>query len=127
MFNQLKKSLVTVFGISSVEANGIVLLFLILAATIFASVIWMRLMHDEYRSYHEDKKLLDSLLSLMNLDTARVLTTGNIQPARKEIVLFKFNPNTASREDLDQLGIPAWITERIVKYRNSGGKKHTQA
>ena len=122
MFNRLKKSLVTVFGISSVEANGIVMLFLILAAIIFSSVVWVRLKHDEYLSYQEDKKLLDSLLQMMTSDTARASVIGNFRPVKKEKILFRFNPNTASTAELDKLGIPPWIAERIVKYRNSGGR-----
>lgn len=34
---------------------------------------------------------------------------------------FSFDPNTASREELMQLGLPRWISDNVVKYRESGG------
>ena len=122
MFNRLKKSLINVFGISSVEANGIIILFLILAVMIFSSVVWVHRKQDEYGSYREDKKLLDSLLSMMNADTAEVSISGNGTQNRIEPELFIFNPNTASLQDLYKLGIPSRIAERVVNYRNSGGR-----
>jgi DNA uptake protein ComE-like DNA-binding protein len=36
-------------------------------------------------------------------------------------VLFNFNPNTASQAELQQLGLPEWLAQRVVKYRLSGG------
>lgn len=36
--------------------------------------------------------------------------------------LFAFNPNTASKEDLQKLGIPKFIAQRIVNYREKGGQ-----
>ena len=35
--------------------------------------------------------------------------------------LFAFNPNEASIEDLQHLGLPKWLAERIEKYRSKGG------
>ncbi|MCP9770941.1 hypothetical protein EGI22_23805 [Lacihabitans sp. LS3-19] len=35
---------------------------------------------------------------------------------------FRFNPNTASKEDLIRLGIPKWTANTIDNYRNKGGK-----
>lgn len=36
-------------------------------------------------------------------------------------VLKKFDPNTASVSELENLGIPTWLAERIEKYRSKGG------
>jgi competence ComEA-like helix-hairpin-helix protein len=36
--------------------------------------------------------------------------------------LFAFNPNTASKEELQQLGIPARVSHTINNYRKKGGK-----
>ena len=41
---------------------------------------------------------------------------------KKEIVLTPFDPNQASEKTLTALGFPTWIAERIVKYRDKGGK-----
>lgn len=40
---------------------------------------------------------------------------------------FKFNPNTTSKEDFVRLGIPAYVANSIVNYRNKGGSFRTKA
>lgn len=40
----------------------------------------------------------------------------------RSIKLFKFDPNTASVEQFQSLGLPKFIAERIEKYRSKGGK-----
>ena len=40
----------------------------------------------------------------------------------RPVELFAFDPNTASLEELRQLGLKAWLAQRIINYRNKGGK-----
>jgi competence protein ComEA len=40
---------------------------------------------------------------------------------------FRFNPNTATKEDFIQLGIPAYVANSILKYRDKGGSFRTKA
>lgn len=42
----------------------------------------------------------------------------NAQPAE----LFEFDPNTATKDELEQLGFKPWQAENIVKYRTKGGR-----
>ena len=35
--------------------------------------------------------------------------------------LFEFDPNTATKDELERLGFKTWQAENIVKYRNKGG------
>lgn len=35
---------------------------------------------------------------------------------------FQFDPNTASEEQLNELGFPKYVSSTIIKYRNKGGK-----
>ena len=42
-------------------------------------------------------------------------------PIKKD-TLFIFNPNTASQQDLQRLGIAPPIAQRIIKYRKKGGR-----
>ncbi|BDD02734.1 helix-hairpin-helix domain-containing protein [Aureibacter tunicatorum] len=39
----------------------------------------------------------------------------------KSFNIFKFNPNTASEEDLVSLGFNKWTSKNIIKYRSKGG------
>lgn len=41
---------------------------------------------------------------------------------RKVVELFYFNPNTASKEDFERLGLSARTAQSIINYRNKGGK-----
>lgn len=40
----------------------------------------------------------------------------------EEIKLFDFDPNTATKEELESLGFKSWQVKNILKYRNNGGK-----
>ena len=42
----------------------------------------------------------------------------NAQPSE----LFEFDPNTASKDELERLGFKPWQAENIVKYRSKGGR-----
>lgn len=42
--------------------------------------------------------------------------------AKPKSVKFTFNPNLATKEDFIQLGIPAYVANNIINYRNKGGK-----
>jgi competence ComEA-like helix-hairpin-helix protein len=39
-----------------------------------------------------------------------------------QVALTTFDPNEASVQELQSVGMPAWLAQRIEKYRNSGGK-----
>ncbi len=41
---------------------------------------------------------------------------------RNESQLFDFDPNTATKEELERLGFKTWQAENIVKYRSKGGR-----
>ncbi len=41
---------------------------------------------------------------------------------RNQPQLFDFDPNTATKDELEQLGLKPWQAENIVKYRNKGGR-----
>ena len=41
---------------------------------------------------------------------------------RPEPQLFDFDPNTATKDELEQLGFKPWQAENIMKYRNKGGR-----
>jgi len=41
--------------------------------------------------------------------------------SQKEPEYFYFDPNTATKEDLEKLGFLSWQSDNIIKYRNKGG------
>lgn len=42
-------------------------------------------------------------------------------------VLKAFNPNTATEQELIQLGFKPWLAKRVIKYRNAGGRFKTKS
>lgn len=61
----------------------------------------------------------DSLLAKLDSETS--LTTNTPTAGTQEVKLKKFNPNTASREELMALGIPPRTAGTIEKFREKGG------
>lgn len=43
------------------------------------------------------------------------------KPIKNKAEFFPFNPNTASKDELQKLGIPHYVANTIIKYRNKGG------
>lgn len=73
-------------------------------------------MDSDNHTLAEDKRLLDSLVFLID-DQYRIKKVVE----KKPMVYFSFNPNEASVETLQSLGIPRFISTRIVNYRSKGG------
>jgi len=41
--------------------------------------------------------------------------------------LFKFDPNTATKEELEALGLKSWQADNVIKFRDKGGVFRTEA
>lgn len=98
------------FGFSRTEING----FLILIPLMFVLIVSEPLYHRYVarRPFEPDTNVnLDSLISVWNVPES-------ISPPPR---LFRFNPNTASREDLMSLGFSENLATRIAAYRTKGG------
>lgn len=49
-------------------------------------------------------------------------SVANVASVSSEVSLFPFDPNTASAEDFEELGLQFYLAERIIKYRKKGGR-----
>lgn len=122
MFNRLKNYLAVLFGISTVEANGLLVLFAFITLFLATALFFPRLNEDSYDSYYSDKRMLDSILSFLGEDTIfSGPVSANPDPGRRPRY-FTFDPNQVTGSQLDSLGLPAFLSERLIKYRNAGGK-----
>ncbi|MEQ9591243.1 MAG: helix-hairpin-helix domain-containing protein [Cyclobacteriaceae bacterium] len=102
------------FGFSRVEANGFLILLPLIILTLFSQPIYKHFFYDPIPPI-VDSKELDSLISHWDLDPE-----SPKEPTR-EIILFAFDPNTASVEELLALGFPSYVAIRIANYREKGG------
>ncbi|WP_420385650.1 helix-hairpin-helix domain-containing protein [Roseivirga sp.] len=98
---------------SKTEINGTVFLLIIIVCLLLSPQLYKIMLGDRYDSFEEDQALLDSLMSAIN-------SSVSIEPVF-EPKLSEFNPNEASLNELVSLGIPEFLSKRIIGYRNAGG------
>lgn len=131
MLNRFQALIRDYFGISHRETRGFLVL-LILTALFLAYPFLSRFFAPmtPADTSAADQRKLDSLVALMKTEEA---SPGNRYGSRdendkstterfSEPKLFKFNPNTVSVAQWQQLGLPKWMAERIDKYRSKGGQ-----
>ncbi len=132
MFRRLHRAVQDYFGFSVSEARGfLVLMGIVVLALLapFALDLWPT--HSPEPS-PADRRQLDSLLAGLEIKAAETRperryasrnteTPENESPDALPVRLFAFNPNQISSEQWQQLGLPRWLAERILKYRAKGG------
>ena len=118
------------FGITRRESRGFVALLVLLLALWFGPLLYERF----FPALPEpitaaDSQTADSLLAVLeSVQPQRPNYGSNNKNYNQEnnperpLVLTSFDPNTANSEQLQDLGIPRFLAERIVKYRSKGGQ-----
>jgi len=122
MFNRLRNSIRKYFGISRTEANGILVLVLLLSLIILSPFFYKNMFKGGYSSYDADSVLLDSLIRIFeNIPVEGGRTAESIDQVQRDTV-FSFDPNETTFHQMILLGFDSIIARRIIKYRNSGGE-----
>ena len=135
--NQILSQIKRFFGFSSGEANGFGVLIILLLVFISLPIIYRLIPFSKDDFTQTDQQKLDSLQKelLGRIDHKKEsndynkadydnnydhFSSGksNFTPRK----LFNFDPNTASIQEFESLGLPNFIAERIEKYRSKGGK-----
>ena len=116
MLHRIRRWIHNYFGFSRREANGLIVLMVLTAILLLLPVITdLFIPKKEMAMIYEEEIVLDSLVA--EIEQTKPASSLN----KPTITYFKFNPNHASAEDLEQLGLPAWLAQRIVNYREAGG------
>jgi len=103
------------FGFSRVEANGFLILLPLIILTLFSQTIYKHFFHSTNPPVVDNKEL-DSLVSHWDFNPE----SPGERPG--EIMLFDFDPNTVSVEEMLELGFPRYVANRIGNYREKGGR-----
>lgn len=111
---RLKQLFLKLISFSKTEANGAVVLMLLIFFCLASPSIYRSAFGIRYSHFQEDKALLDSLIFKMD----KAVPVKEAQP----IELKLFDPNSATVEELISLGIPSFLSRRIENYRNGGGQ-----
>jgi competence ComEA-like helix-hairpin-helix protein len=70
----------------------------------------------------QEKRKQDSLARVAKYPFYSDEVTPEVLPEKNPVVLIPFNPNISSTLELQSVGIPFWLANRIVKYRTKGGE-----
>ncbi|MER0439832.1 helix-hairpin-helix domain-containing protein [Emticicia sp. W12TSBA100-4] len=116
-------------SMSPAEAKGVIVIFgiIIFVILLMFGADWFFAQKPQ-NLVISSPKMLDSLtVSLDNRKPAYGNQSSYGQKyekydAKKSYKNFNFDPNTASVEQFESLGLPKFIAERIEKYRSKGGK-----
>jgi competence protein ComEA len=111
------------FGFSQKEASGFIILSALIIITLFAPAIYNKITPSTNNSSLSDKRILEGLIAeIEEAKHTRTKATDSSAFISEKIKFFMFDPNTASLSDLRRLGIKKYPAERIIKYRDKGGK-----
>lgn len=126
--NRLLKFIRASLSMTSHEARGVVMAFGIIIGVVL--LMWGA---DYFFSQKQQNlvisspKMLDSLTVAVDRQTNEYNTNRQFKSdyadnKAKPYKHFNFDPNTATVDQLETLGLPKFIAERIEKYRSKGGK-----
>lgn len=115
--NRLKAWLRAFFGLSRRETRAFLILLPLMLFSIYFIPAYRHYRANQEQDFSKETKQLDSLLAYWKWEEKKDSAT-QIVP----YTLFKFNPNTATREELIQLGFPTFLASRLYKYRSKNGR-----
>ncbi len=127
MMRFLRQWIMDSLGFSKTEANGTIVLILIIVSVAILPKVYLN-----YSTHHSYKFESDSLKMQAwsaELASALSLKEKKAKASKEEPKFenFKFNPNTASKENLLALGFNERSVSNLLNYRESGGQLKIKA
>jgi competence protein ComEA len=132
MLRRILDQLEDFFGISRKQARAALVLMVLTFFVIWTPFVFRRWILPLFPTPSEpvNTQKLDSMVVQLERDAALEEEERENKFAKKDypnipvrpVRLFSFDPNTASPDQLQELGIPPFIARRIGKYRAKGGK-----
>lgn len=104
------------FGFSRNEINGFLILLPLLVLIVFIVPGYKAMFFHQEKDFTSEQKELDSLITQWATNEKKDSVTN------ETIVLFTFNPNTATKDELVSLGFSPYLAARLENYRTKGGK-----
>lgn len=120
--NRIKAWLRGFFSLSRSETNAFIILLPLMVIIVFSEPAYRYWVSRKPLNVSQDSVKLDSLLSTFKWEQDDSSANKNT-----ERILFHFDPNQVSRDQLMSLGFTSFLADRIVNYRNKGGKFFVKA
>jgi DNA uptake protein ComE-like DNA-binding protein len=105
------------FGFSRTETNAFLVLLPLMLLLIFAEPLYRYWFVRQPQDFARETAALDSLMATWKWDSKDSLAMK--APIEE---LFPFDPNAASRQDFTKLGFSNAVANRIMHYRQKGGR-----
>jgi competence protein ComEA len=125
MLRWLRYQIRNYFAFNRKETNGTIILIVVMVLLLAAPFFYSSYLDSHgYVASQADKKMLDSLVAVLESgnNSTKVNYQAEAQKSPIKITLFAFDPNRATVSELQQLGVPARLAERISNYRSKGGR-----
>lgn len=117
MWRRFRSFVQKYFGFSKAETNGFLLLIpLMIVISSVPHVVKNFLKDDDAIIDPKDMEILQKWIAEVEIKVSQKDTVLRAPQ------LFVFDPNQASRGELEQLGLDARVVKRIIKYRTAGGR-----
>lgn len=99
-------------------------LLVLMVVLLCAPALYKQFLQKEYTSQElaRDQALLDSLVHQLEHHYQIQKINEIIEESNMMVALHPFDPNIADAATLTSLGFRPWIAERIINYREAGGK-----
>jgi competence protein ComEA len=126
--NRIQKFIRDSLSMTSYEAKGVVTAFgIIIGVMLLMWGVDYLFSQKPQNLVISSPKMLDSLTVAVDNQTkeynkSRQYESDYVDTKTKTYKHFNFDPNTATVAQLEELGLPKFIAERIEKYRSKGGK-----
>jgi competence ComEA-like helix-hairpin-helix protein len=121
------------FGLSRSQARGFLALAFLIMLCWFGPLAYDRFFNQTPKTISpSDARTADSLLAILEKiqpekpvygkSYDKTYAAKEVDNPERPLSLFYFDPNVASSEQFQELGMPKFIAERIIKYRSKGGQ-----
>lgn len=126
MFSLIKKIrywVRSVFSFSQKETTGFLTLTVIMVLLLFGWLLLEFFLPAPSSNYASDKAKLDSLITILEKGSkSNNPEDKSVASVNQTRVLTAFDPNQLNAEQWQKWGIPKYIADRIIKYKEKGGK-----
>lgn len=134
MFNKIRYYIKDYFAFNQSETKGFLFLIFLILALIVSVFIFDFLPDKQQANKIIDPKKVEEMMAKISIKEAdkkskyydkyenKFEKYDNESHVTKTIKLSPFDPNQASQEKLEELGIASWMAKRIINYRTKGGQ-----
>ena len=122
MFNSLRRLAQQLFGFSKTEANGFLILIVVVILAIVVPIVSRWIAYQDPYLPEEDQRELDSLVQVLEARRDSASLTSVYPDSSITYRLQHFDPNQVTRQELMEFGLSKEVANRWLKYREAGGR-----